>query len=335
MVRSMKGTAAIDWSDETQRNALLTEEVRDADRLAQAVHKLHKQVTVDPETLETLQLVEQVAHQDVEQLEDGTYRIAKGTTAGRVISITDPEARHGRKSSSKTINGFKTHVIGTIDSQFVTGIAISDAAQHDARPTGALIDQAEAYNLKPATIVGDGAYGSGHNIQTCNTRDVQMRTKTARPSSKGVIPKQQFHIDLQHMSVTCPTGQTVTEPSLIFDKDHGLRVPLFRFDKEQCQSCLLKDDCCAATAKGGGRVIKLNPYEQELLDNRAFGKTAEGKLLLRRRSAVERLISHLVRMGMRHARFFGMKRTQMQAYFVAAAYNLQRIITLQAAAESA
>jgi len=80
------------------------------------------------------------------------------------------------------------------------------------------------------------------------------------------------------------------------------------------------------------RAIKLSPYEPELIANRAFGQTDDGKRLLRSRSAVERLISHLVRIGMRHARFFGMKRTQMQAFFVAAAYNLQRIITLQAAA---
>jgi hypothetical protein len=36
MVRSVKGAASIDWSDECQRNALLTEEIKDADRLARA-----------------------------------------------------------------------------------------------------------------------------------------------------------------------------------------------------------------------------------------------------------------------------------------------------------
>lgn len=335
MQRSMKGTAAIDWSDEGQRNALLTEEVAAADRLVESVRQLHDRVTLDAGILEAAHLLQQVAHQDVEQLEDNTYRIAKGTARGRIISITDPEARHGRKSSSKTIQGFKTHVIGTIESQFVTGIAISDAATHDAKPTPKLIDQTEKHTLKPTTLVGDGAYGAGANIRTCNQRGVDMRSKPSRPSTKTAIPKQQFHIDLQQRTVTCPAGQLATQPSLYIDKDSGLQAPLFRFAKEQCQHCELKDRCCAKTAKGGGRLIKLSPYEQELIDNRAFSQTDEGKRLLRRRSAVERLISHLVRMGMRHARFFGMKRTQTQAFFVAAAYNLQRIITLQVATRAA
>jgi hypothetical protein len=33
-------------------------------------------------------------------------------------------------------------------------------------------------------------------------------------------------------------------------------------------------------------------------------------------------------MGMRHARFFTMKKVQLQAHMVAAAYNLQRVMTL-------
>lgn len=335
MHRSMKGTAAIDWSDEAQRNALLTEEVNAADRFAEAVGQLDDRITVDPGVMDAAQLLQQVAHQDVEQLEDRTYRIAKGTARGRIISITDPEARHGRKSSSKTIQGFKTHVIGTIESQFVTGIAISDAATHDAQPTCELLDQTQKVALTPTALVGDGAYGAGSNIRACNRRGVEMRAKPPRPSTKTAIPKQQFHIDLQQMTVTCPAGQTATEPSLYFDKDCGLQAPMFRFAKQQCQPCALKSLCCAATAKGGRRVIKLSPYEKELIDSRAFSQTDEGKRLLRSRSAVERLISHLVRMGMRHARFFGMKRTQMQAFFVAAAYNLQRIFTLQAASRRA
>lgn len=335
MARSVKGAAEIDWSDKKQRNALLTQEIRDADRVAERVGELQQQMGVPQEVERAADLLTQVARQDVEQLEDGTFRIAKGTVSGRIISITDPEARHGRKSASKTISGFKTHVAGTLESQFVTGIAITDAATHDAQPTQKLIAQTETNGVKPVELVGDNAYGAGANIRASNALGVEMHTKPARPSSRSAIPKQDFDIDLEQMKVTCPAGQSTETYSLVKHDKGEDRVPAFHFAEDDCQACELKGTCCAATATGGHRIIRLSPFEPELQQNRAFAQTPRGREVLRSRSAVERLISHLVRMGMRHARFFTMKRLQFQAFMVGAAYNMQRIFTLRAAAATA
>jgi len=329
LARSVKGAAGIDWSDKTQRNALLTQEIHDADRIAAHVAALDETMGLPPEVEQAVALLKQVARQDVEELEDGTFCIAQGTVSGRIISITDPEARHGRKSVSKTIKGFKTHIAGTIESQFVTGIAITDASTHDGKPTEGLIKQTEVNGVKPTEMVGDNAYGGGANLRTCNELGVEMHTKPSSLSARAGIPKGDFDIDLERMKVTCPGGQS-TERYTIVNADKGEeRVPAFRFATSDCQACELKDSCCAATAKGGHRKIRLSPYESEIRKNRAFAATPRGRELLRSRSAVERLISHLVKMGMRHARFFSMKRVQYQAYMVAAAYNLQRIFTLR------
>ena len=86
--------------------------------------------------------------------------------------------------------------------------------------------------------------------------------------------------------------------------------------------------CNAETAKGGGRTITLSGYERELQETISFNNEPRAKDVLRSRSAVERLISHLVRMGMRQARFFGMHMVQFQAFMAATAYNLQRLMTL-------
>jgi len=335
LARGIKGAAGIDWSDEQQRNALLTQEIRDADRVAERVRELQQQMGLPRQVEEAVELLAQVARQDVEELEDGTFRIAKGTASGRIISITDPEARHGRKSAAKTIKGFKTHVAGTIESQFVTGIAITDAATHDAQPTQALIAQTEANRVKPAEMVGDNAYGAGANIRASHEVGVEMHTKASCPSRRGALPKQDFDIDLGQMKVTCPAGQSTQTYSLVkYDKGEE-RVPKFHFAQDDCQACELKGICCEATAKGGHRSIRLNPFEPELQQNRAFAQTPRGREVLRSRSAVERLISHLVRMGMRHARFFTLKRVQFQAFMVGAAYNLQRLFTLRATAATA
>jgi len=332
MARSIKGAADIDWSDEEQRNELLTREVGDADALVERVRDIANKVRLPGKVEEAVELLQTVARQDVEELEDGTFRIARGTASRRIISVSDPEARHGRKSASKTINGFKTHVMGTIESQFVTGIAITDAATHDAEPTGTLLDQTEAHDLRPDELVGDSAYGAGANIRDSAERGVELHTKVPRPSARGAFPKQDFDIDVDALRVTCPAGITTEEYTMVGENEPGGPVAQFRFSKADCQACAMRDECCSATAKGGRRVIRLNQYERELHANRTFAQTERGKQVLRSRSSVERLISHLVRMGMRHARFFTMARVQVQAFMVAAAYNLQRLFTLRAAA---
>lgn len=334
MARSIKGAADIDWSEEKQRNELLTQEVRDADALVARVQELAKQLRVPELITEAADLLHTVAHQDVEALEDGTYRIARGTASGRIISASDPEARHGRKSASKPINGFKTHLSGTVESQFVTGIAITDAATHDARATSTLIEQTEAHGVKPEVLVGDSAYGAGANLRESCERGVELHTKVPSPSSRGAFPKQAFDVDLDALTVTCPAGVTTGDYTMVGAKDPEGAVPQFRFAKEDCQACPRRADCCTATAKGGGRVIRLSPYERELRENRAFAQTDRGKELLRSRSSIERLLSHLVRMGMRHARFFTMARVQVQAFMVAAAYNIQRLFRLRGAGAS-
>lgn len=329
LARSVKGGAAIDWSSEAERNAFLTGEIRDADRLADLVRGLG--VRMPDQVHKALALVAKVARQDVEQLEDGTFRIARGTSPGRTISISDPEARHGRKSASKTIVGFKTHVTGTIASQFVTGIAVTDAGTHDAQATSTLIERTATVGLKPEEMLGDAAYGTGANRKACREAGVALRTKLPTPSHKG-FTKRDFTVDLEGMAVTCPQGHTTTTFSMVKGKNRSEeRIPQFRFPAETCRACPLKEACGSTTASGRGRLVALNPYEREIQEAQAYSASPEGKPTLRKRSAVERLISHLVRMGMRHARFFGMHMVEFQAHLIAAAYNLQRYMTLTAA----
>lgn len=329
LARSIKGHAGIDWSSEAERNALLTREIRDADRLPNLVLSLG--VTLPDGVRGALALVAKVARQDVEELPDGTFRIARGTAPARTISATDPEATHGRKSASQTITGFKTHVAGTIESQFVTSIAVTTAATHDAQATPTLIERAESAGLKPDEALGDAAYGTGANRKACRDAGVKLRAKLPTPSHKG-FGKRDFQVDLEGKTVTCPAGQTTASFSMVKDPGGSAeRVPQFRFPAAICQACPLKEKCGSVTAKGRGRLVALNRHEPELQEAQAYNATPQGKATLRKRSAVERLISHLVRMGMRHARFFGMHMVEFQAYMTAAAYNLQRIMTLMAA----
>lgn len=330
--RSIKSAVTIDWSDEAERNALLTKEVRDADRLPRLVRR----IKLDAAAEEALEFLAKVAHQDVVQLPDGTYKIVRGTASGRIVSSQDPEARHGRKSESQPITGFKTHALATATSLFVTGIDVTDASIHDSKPTPDLIDQATAAGLRPKRLLGDGAYGTGANVRACAGKGVEVLTKQGGATGDG-LTKRDFEIDLETMSATCPAGHTSTKYTLVKDPEGGknadnsdVRVPAFKFPTVLCRGCPLAAKC-GKNVETHGRSVRCNAHEPELQRIKRFNATPESKTLLRRRCAIERLLSHLVRMGMRQARFFGLAMVQFQAFMTAAAYNLQRFITLSAA----
>jgi len=326
MGRSIKGRVDIDWSDVDARNALLTEEIRDADALAQRIGELGADVPDDVKA--SVDLLRTVSRQDVEELEDGTFAMKRGTAKGRTISITDPEARHGRKSPTKPIQGFKTHVLGTPVSEFVLGIAMTDAATKDAEPTVALLEQAAKAGLLPKWAIGDRAYGTGPNLRRCAARGVAVVSKLARKRGP-TMEKGQFTIDLQAGTVTCPAGQVTREFTMVKHTDSPAeKVRCYKFPKATCQVCPLKSQCGSQVKRGGRRTVTLSPYEPELQRLKAFNAQSEAKPVLRVRAAAERLISHLIRLGMRHARYFGLELTRYQASMTATAHNLQRIFTL-------
>ncbi|HWT83318.1 MAG TPA: hypothetical protein VN648_31490, partial [Candidatus Methylomirabilis sp.] len=52
-------------------------------------------------------LLQRLIAQDVQEKPEGGCQIKPGTEKDRVVSVPDPEMRHGRKSASKRFNGHK------------------------------------------------------------------------------------------------------------------------------------------------------------------------------------------------------------------------------------
>lgn len=160
---SVKGEAAIDWSDKKQREQLLTAIVGDARRLlgmadpAQAAH---------PEQAETIAaaaaLLKRLVAQDVEEKPGGGCQIKQGTEKDRVVSVTDPEMRHGHKSASKLFNGHKAAVAVDMESQLIGGVEVLAGNAGDQEKALELVHQTErVMEAKVQESVGDCAYGAG------------------------------------------------------------------------------------------------------------------------------------------------------------------------------
>jgi IS5 family transposase len=137
----------------------------------------------------------------------------------------------------------------------------------------------------------------------------------------GRFAKDQFRIDLQAQTVTCPARVTVAvRPA----RRGGGRA---RFGRA-CSVCPLRQTC---TSSLRGRVVTIHPYEAELAAARIGQRDPVWLADYRAtRPKVERKLAHLLRRrhGGRRARVRGLVRVTHDFRLLAAAVNLARFATL-------
>lgn len=241
----------------------------------------------------------------------------------RLISLTDPQARHGRKSNKRLFNGFKIHIVGDLVSGLIASVTVTAGNQHDAAPAHRLIRRAKALFDEIQQVLGDTAYGGTrvrHEIK--QTLDVDLLTPPQPDTNPkdGKANKSDFIIDFEAATATCPGGISVGVHEVVHDKDHDLSAQRFRWSKQDCDACPLRDACLDKDRRT--RTLTLHPLEQELRAHREAWLNPEVKILYRRRGEFERLINTAVQHGGRQARTWGLTAANTQAHAIVTTSNL-------------
>src|SRR5207244_7432044 len=117
------GQSEVDWTNPQARQRFLADIVVDADRLLELVRGtragLAEDSAEDKELIAAAGVLARILAQDIERSEAGPS-LRQGVAPDRLISVHDPEMRHGRKSSSHRFNGHKAQVAVDTDSQLIT-----------------------------------------------------------------------------------------------------------------------------------------------------------------------------------------------------------------------
>jgi hypothetical protein len=318
---SLKGEAAIDWDDKAQREQLLTQIVQDGRRLLSLAEQARQE---HPEHAEAIQadaaLLERLIRQDVEEKPGGGCQVKEGTEKDRLISVHDPEMRHGRKSASKTFNGHKTAVAVDMESQLICGVEVLAGNAGDQEKALDLVHQAErVMEAQVEETVGDCAYGGGPTRKAFADEQRLLTAKVPTSHNGECFPKSAFAIDLDRMEVRCPAGQTTTQ----YESQGVRRGGHFLFPDSTCQACSLRSQCVRGQ---GGRSISIQSEERLQQQARAHNQTQAGRHSLRERVAVEHGIARLVRLGIRQSRYFGKTKTRFQVIMAAFVANLSLVV---------
>ena len=339
------GKPPCDWDDPKAREALVDALVRDA-RAALAV--LDGRELAGP-LAEAGELLGLVAGQDVEQGDDGVFRIARRVARDRLISTVDVEARHGHKSRARTFDGYKSHLGVDPDDELITAVAVTPANTPDREVIDELLghhgsgapvanaipvagepaaatgtdggsDSAPDSESKCFEVYGDSAYADGVTPDEQTAPGHDMRTKVPPARNANGYSKDRFTIDLAAGTVTCPAQHTVAIRA-------GLRYRVARFGV-LCGSCPLRAQC---TKSRRGRVISIHPQEAAVQHAKARQQDPAWQQDYRaNRPVVERKISHFTRRpwGGQKARCRGKKRILTDLLTRAGALNLARLAIL-------
>jgi hypothetical protein len=315
---SLKGGADLAWEDAAARDRFLGEVVADADRLLEQVRTARAALEAggpaDGALVEAAGLLSRVLQQDVERKATGPT-LRQGTPPDRLVSIHDPEMRHGRKSAHKRFDGHKAAVAVDTDSQLITAVDVLVGNAPDAERALALVEQSEqATGCAVGATYGDGAYGDGATRQAFAAADRVLIAKVPALTNQGRFPKTAFRIDLGASTCTCPGEQTTRDLRRIAGGQQG-----FFFAAAVCRVCPLRAQCVAGA---GGRTIALHPQERLLQAARAFQASPAFAEARRRRQTVEHRLARLVQLGLRQARYVGRTKTLFQLLLAAAVANL-------------
>lgn len=164
---SLKAALDLNWDDpETQQVAL----VLTLQALTQAESWIAGQsVQQTPQTAQVvsdaLSIAHQVQAQDVETTATGGVKLRQGVAKDRRISVEDGEMRHGRKSHSTLVNGYKRHLLHDQGGGLVPVVGITPANAPEASVTDAIEQDLQAQKRTLSELHIDRAYLSSKLVK--------------------------------------------------------------------------------------------------------------------------------------------------------------------------
>jgi hypothetical protein len=303
---SLKAALDQDWDQVGQREAALSvvlQVLRAVETWVQTLPQDEADWAQPP-----LEIAQQVKAQDVQIDEAGKASLIKGVAKDRRISVEDGQMRHGRKSRSVRVDGYKRHVLQDLDTGLIRAVGVTPANAAEATVTEAISADLERQEVVLKELHIDRAYLSSHLVRE-RSDDLQVYCK-AWPVRQGKrFHKQSFVLDWERQIIRCPAQQEMPF------------VPggVVHFPKDACAQCPLKTQC---TTSAKGRSVSIHPDEALLIELGQRQQTPQGRAKLRERVAVEHTLAHVGRWQGRRARYRGLRKNLFDLRRCAVVHNL-------------
>jgi transposase len=260
-------------------------------------------------------------------LDDAAFGAATDVVP-KFVSPADPAARWTGAHGGQAFFAYSTNYLIDVDHGIIVDVEATTAIrQAEVLAAKRMIERSmERFNLYPARLLGDSAYGSAemlgwlvyeHGIEP----HVTVFDKSARLD--GTFSRDDFTYDHVGDVYYCPGGKMLTTTGTRVNDDTTL---LYRASKHDCAGCALKSRCCPNSP---ARKVPRSIHEGARDMARVIARSCEGQVSRRLRKKVEMLFAHLKRiLKLDRLRLRGPTGARDEFLLAATAQNLRKLAKL-------
>jgi transposase len=265
----------------------------------------------------------------------------------RLASPYDLDARWAAKGAVAW-SGYKLHLTETCDDppepgpeeadgpgrpeppNLITAVHTTPATDPDSLAVDPIHAQLAERGLLPGEHYLDAGYPSVEGIVAARAEygvqiisPLQIDHSPQAKAGRGYA-RADFAFDHDTRTATCPNGQTSTTWNDCVQ--HGVEKIVVTFPHRACNPCPVRAAC--TTRKVGGRQLTI--HRREIHEIQTELRTAQGTQAwqerYKRRSGIEGTMHQVVTVtGVRHARYRGLPKVQLEHHIAATAINLVRL----------
>jgi len=250
-------------------------------------------------------------------------------------SSTDAEAHVMRNGEGGTVPSYNLQLVTDATHGLVVNVeATADAVDHH-QLAPALERCEQTLGRHPQQIVADGDYTNHASVEAaakCGVDFYGSWQESWKPGERdgqgrsGAFLASAFPYDAGRDAFTCPAGETLTHHSTQ-NREHGLRIHVYRAPKEACRNCALRSQCAPPTARPDWmRSITRSEEPPATRDFKAKMATEAAQEIYRQRSQIAEFPHAWIkeRCGLRQFRCRGRLKVTLEALWAVLAYNLTR-----------
>jgi transposase len=279
------------------------------------------QKTRDPET------ASRAVKEYLARLDDAAFGAASEVTP-KFVSPSDPAAQWTGAMKGAAFFAYSDNYLIDVKAGVIMDVEASRAIrQAEVGAEQTMIERTEQrFDIKPAWLAGDTAYGSGKNLNwLVNDKAIAPHIPVIDKSKRedGTFSREDFRFDQERNVYICPANKTLTTTGTLINDGETLR---YLASTSDCRGCLFKAQCCP---KAAFRIVPRSVYEEARDVARALAKTEAFEQSRRKRKRVEMLFAHLKRiLRLGRLRLRGPCGAQFEFTLAAIAQNLRKLAKL-------
>jgi transposase len=255
-------------------------------------------------------------------------------------STTDPEAHVMRNGEGGTVPSYNLQLVTDSSQGLVVNVeAATDAVDHH-QLAPALERCKQTLGRLPRQIVADGDYTNHASVEAAANGGVdfygswQESWKPGERDAHGrsaAFLASAFPYDAEQDCFTCPAGKILTHRARQ-NREHGVRIHVYRAPQEACRSCALRRQCAPPKARPAW-VRSISRLEDPAATGAFKAKmaTEEAQQIYGQRSRIAEFPHAWIkeRCGLRQFRCRGRLKATLEAMWAALSYNLTRWFALR------